>query len=314
MPSSPLRPFRAAILLAVAACSSGAQGHGAHDHAHGTAIAPNAVARAQLDSARRAVASLATPEAARAAGYRPVFGQVPLQGEHWVRGDLVLGGTADLARPPVLMFAPVAGRPVLVGAAYAYIRPVGPAPPALFDADPAIWHEHRRLAGRRDRTLQMMHAWFIDAPDGPFARYNPWLPFLAADVAPPTREALADSATAARERRLGLALAATVTPPLVFELLERQAAPALRDSIRAHRAAMTALLPPLGEARRTGDAAAAARLADSVIVHGDAIVAALRAAAPQRPMAARLVDRTVDEFMGRGHGIEEELEALLGGP
>jgi hypothetical protein len=308
-----VRPLRAALLLAAAACSSGAQGHGAHDHAHAT-VAPNATALAQLDSARRAVASLSTPEAARAAGYRPVFGQVPLQGEHWVRGDLVLGGAADLARPPVLMFAPVAGKPVLVGAAYAYIRPVGSAPPALFDADPAIWHEHRRLAGRRDRTLQMMHAWFVDAPDGAFARYNPWLPFLAADVAPPTRASLADSVSGARERRLGLALAATVTPPLVFELLERQAAPALRDSIRAHRAAVTALLPTLSAARRAGDAATATRLAETVMAHGDAIVAAVRRAAPQRPMAARLVDRTVDEFLGRGHGIEEELEALIGGP
>jgi hypothetical protein len=34
---------------------------------------------------------------------------------------------------------------------------------------------------------------------------------------------------------------------------------------------------------------------------------------PERPIARRLVDRTVDEFLGRGHGIEEELGALFGG-
>ena len=305
--------LRATLLLAIAACSSGAQVHAGHAHAHAV-VAPSATATMQLDSVRRAVASLATPDAARAAGYRPVFGQVPLQGEHWVRGDLVLGGAADLAKPPVLMFAPVAGKPVLVGVAFAYIRPVGSTPPALFDADPAIWHEHRRLAGRRDRSLQMMHAWFVDTPDGAFARYNPWLPFLAAGVAPPTREALADSATGARERRLGLALATTLTPPLVFELLERQGTPAMREANRVHRAAVTALLPALSAARRTGDTATAARLTDSTIAHADAIIASVRGVARGRAIAPRLVDRTVDEFMGIGHGIEEELEALLGAP
>jgi len=38
---------------------------------------------------------------------------------------------------------------------------------------------------------------------------------------------------------------------------------------------------------------------------------AYRDALPARPLARRLVDRTVDEFLGRGHGIEEELDALL---
>jgi hypothetical protein len=42
-------------------------------------------------------------------------------------------------------------------------------------------------------------------------------------------------------------------------------------------------------------------------------VAAYRDAAPGRPLVRRLVDRTVDEFLGRGHGIEEELGALFSG-
>ncbi|MCU0626428.1 MAG: hypothetical protein MUF21_08085 [Gemmatimonadaceae bacterium] len=284
----------------------------AHGASHAAApIALTARARAQLDSARRAATPFATPQAARAAGYRPVFGNVPLQGEHWVRSDLVLGETIDLARPPVLMFAPVRGVQTLVGAAYAYVRPAGSAPPALFDGAAAAWHEHPRLAGARGRTLQMLHVWFTDAPDGPFARYNPRLPFLATGLALPADAALADAASDTTTRRLALALASAETPPLLFELLERQATPAVRERVARERAAIRAAIPALATAERLRDDAGRRKATDTIIAHGDALVRALRAAMPARPIAARLVDRTVDEFMGRGHGIEEELEALL---
>jgi hypothetical protein len=284
----------------------------AHHGAPGDSL--TAAARAQLDAARRATAPFATPEAARAAGYRPMFGHVPLQGEHYVRVDRVLADTFDVERPSVLLFAPVEGRPTLVGVAYAFLHPTGAQPPAGFDgAGPGVWHAHDRLVQMPGRHLLMMHAWFVDAPDGPWARYNPRLPYLAAGLTPPTAAALADSAAGARARRLGLALASVQTPPLLFEWIARQGGDSLRVRLAPHQAAVAALVPRLAAAERAGDRAAHARLADEAIGHADALVAAYRGALPARPLVARLVDRTVDEFLGRGHGIEEELGALLAG-
>ena len=284
----------------------------AHAHEHGSPAAGplTAAARAQLAAVRRATAAYATPEAARAAGFRPVFGQGPLQGEHYVRVDRVLADTFDVERPSVLMFAPVDGRPTLVGVAYAMLHPVDAAPPAGFDGAGDVWHAHDRLVDVPGKHLVMMHAWFVDTPDGPFARYNPWLPYLATGLTPPSAAVLADSGSGDRARRLGLALASASTPPLVFEWLERQGGEALSARTGPHRAAIGALVPQLAAAERAGDHAAYDQLATEAIRHGEAIVAAYRAALPERPRVARLVDGTVDEFLGRGHGIEEELAAL----
>jgi hypothetical protein len=79
------------------------------------------------------------------------------------------------------------------------------------------------------------------------------------------------------------------------------------------RAAIAALVPRIVAAERAGDAPTRERLVDEAIDHGDALVAAYRDAAPERPLVRRLVDRTVDEFLGRGHGIEEDLGALFAG-
>jgi hypothetical protein len=286
--------------------------HAAHTSHEAAPAALTATARAQLAEARRATTPVATPEAARLAGYRPMFGHVPLQGEHWVRVDRVFADTFDVARPSVLMFAPVAGTPTLVGVAYAFLRPVGAPPPRGFDGADDVWHAHERLAPTPGRHLVMMHAWFADAPDGPFARYNPWLPYLAAGLAPPSARTLADSATGGQARRLGLALAIATAPPLVFEYAGREGGERTQAAVAPHRAALGALVPKLAAAERAGDAAARARLARAAIAHGDAIVAAYRDAVPARPLVQRLVDRTVDEFLGRGHGIEEELGALFG--
>jgi hypothetical protein len=288
-----------------------------HDDAHadGHAAPLTAAARAQLDTLRAVTAALATPDAARAAGYRPMFGHVPLQGVHYVRVDRVLADTFTVARPPVLIFAPVAGRDTLVGAAYAFLHPVGAPPPAGFDGTgPEVWHAHERLAPTPGRHLVMMHAWLVDAPGGPWARYNPWLPYLAAGLTPPSAAVLADSAGGRRARRLGLALASASTPPLLFEWAARQGGDALRARLAPRRAAVAALVPRIVAAERAGDAAARERLVDEAIGHGDALVAAYRDAAPGRPLVRRLVDRTVDEFLGLGHGIEEDLGALFAGP
>lgn len=287
--------------------------------AHGHAVARaadstptlTAAARAQLAEARRATAPLATPEAARAAGYRPMFGNVPLQGEHYVRVDLVMADSFDLARPSVLIFAPVKGTPTLVGAAYAFLRPVDAPPPSGFDGAADAWHTHERLSWVAGRRLVMMHAWFVAAPGGPFARYNPWLPYYSAGLTPPSPATLAEAASGERARKLGFALALATQPPLLFEMLEGQGGAKLRERTTPHRAALGALVPQLVSAERAGDRATYDRLAVDALGHADALVQLYRSAAPERPIVGRLVDRTVDEFMGRGHGVEEELEGLM---
>jgi hypothetical protein len=100
---------------------------------------------------------------------------------------------------------------------------------------------------------------------------------------------------------------------MLFQWIARQGGEALRTRVTAHQAAITALVPRLRAAERAGDAAERARLAAEAVRHGDALVAEYAAAAPERPVVRRLVDRTVDEFLGRGHGIEEEIGALFAG-
>jgi hypothetical protein len=311
--------FLVAMLLAVLLPARAPGALARADASRRPAVAPDSgvprisrAARAQLATARRATAELRTPEAAVAAGYRPMFGHVPLQGEHYVRTDLVAADSFDVARPLVLMFAPVDGTPTLVGVAYAYLHPIGAPPPVGFDGAADAWHSHERLARVPGRHLVMMHAWFVDAPGGPFARYNPWLPYYAAGLTPPAPSAPA-AVSDIGARKLGLALAVAITPPMLFELVEARGGPAVRQRAATARLAITTLVPRLAAAERAGDRAAYARLAADVVRHGDALVQLHRDAAGDHALARRLVDRTVDEFLGRGHGVEEELEQLLRG-
>src|SRR5437868_6258927 len=56
----------------------------AMDHDHMTMPATlSQHTKDQVAIAKRVAADLDSPEKARAAGYRPRFGDVPLQGEHW---------------------------------------------------------------------------------------------------------------------------------------------------------------------------------------------------------------------------------------
>ena len=289
--------------------------HGAHgSHGAPAPVALTATARRQLEDARRAVAAYTTPAAARAAGYRPVFGQVPLQGEHYVRTDLVLNGAFDVERPSVLMFAPVNGTPTLVGLAYAFLQPNdAPAPRGFDGLGPDVWHAHDGLVPVPGSRLTMMHVWLTETPEGPFARYNPWLPYRAVGLTPPSAATLADSAAAEPARRLGYALALATQPPMLFDLMARRGSDTLRTEAAARRAALEALVPRLVSAERAGDRAAFARLAEQAVKEAEGFTAAYRHAAGAGSLGARLVDRTVDEFLGRGHGVEEELGALLSG-
>src|SRR5262252_655358 len=94
---------------------------GAQTHTH-SATPPTPAAARQIEQVRKAAASFSTPDRARAAGYEPALGWIPMMGTHWVHGPRMLKGkdAVTLTEPSQLMFSPVDGKETLVGVAYAY--------------------------------------------------------------------------------------------------------------------------------------------------------------------------------------------------
>lgn len=120
-------------------------------------------------------------------------------GEHWIRVGLLFDGKLDVQRPEVMTYASVAGRPTLLGVAYALPLLKGDRPPT-WPAGRAAWHDHFRTvedetvlpphhmsgpAGDGSR-IAMVHAWvWLPNPDGIFAADNWALPYLRVGLAAP---------------------------------------------------------------------------------------------------------------------------------
>jgi len=161
-----------------------------------SAQTPEFIARA-----RAGTAALRDPEAARAAGYRPVGPDFPGMGQHWIHTALILRSTPDPAQPPVLEYAELNGKLTLVGVAYAVLVNSDSAPASL-PVPASAWHFHsgtveeesflRAHAGVSHEMhtatgprLAVMHAWiWLDNPDGILATDNWALPYarLGLDV------------------------------------------------------------------------------------------------------------------------------------
>jgi hypothetical protein len=180
-------------------------------------------------------------------------------GVHWVNRQRTRDGF-DLMRPDHLMFSPVAGENRLVGVAYALREESDYDPPDGFDGEVDQWHDHPFLVPGSE-TLHMLHDWFVDSPDGPFAGHNLWLSFHAAGVTPPPVERLADPAVAAQIRSLAAALAIASVDPREGVLRERFATPELNARLETHRHAILALVPQLQEASVRNDVVTWDRLA-----------------------------------------------------
>jgi hypothetical protein len=271
----------------------------------GTAL--SAKAKAQIDSVRQAVARFANPVAAEDSGYQPVFGLVPLQGVHYVRPELIKNGTFDLTKPPVLMYAPVKGKPTLVGVAYAYEHPRAQPVPEGFDGPNDDWHAHDELSRDPNEHIVMVHLWLTDAPGGPFARYNPYLPYMAASLQRPSAtELIANTARGERARRFAFALAIATHPPQLFDLLETRGGNELTRVAYPHRRALMALVDSLDLAQKRGDKATYERLVTKTLTHSDALVAAYRGTV-RSPQAREFIGKALDELMGLGHEGHEAM-------
>lgn len=145
-------------------------------------------------TARTGTAPYRDVAVARAAGYRPVGPDFPGMGQHWVHPALILRDTLDPAAPPILEYAEIAGRPTLVGVAYAKLVRDATPPSGLPVPAPA-WHFHqgtveeesflRSHAGlhvdpghEREPRIAVLHAWiWLDNPDGLLATDNWALPY-----------------------------------------------------------------------------------------------------------------------------------------
>ena len=246
----------------------------------------------QIAAAKRAAAELDTPEKARAAGYRPRFGDVPLQGEHWTNPILVLKGTFDIDHPPMLMFAPVGGAQKLLGVAYAYSVKTGDPIPDGFDGA-AMWHEHPALS-LPGAKLVMTHVWFIDSPNGVFAHDNPTLAFMERGIGYPPDGWLDASTT----RKLALTL----------QLAQRPSAGASRaisgprnDSLVAvfarQRDEVDSMVPQLEAARKAGNRVAYKAVAIKIGDRSQEIIATVKQV-PVDPAARALLTKLIDEALG----------------
>ena len=214
----------AALAIAVLALPSPArsQDAGQHDadqagHSHaGTIVSCTDLAappwlglpdtdRARIAELRSALAGLASPEAARAAGYMPALGDIPGMGEHYVSLARMADGV-HVDAPDHLLFATINGEQQLVGTAYAFTDVPDTDEPIPFESDLARWHDHPQFAAE-GQTLHMLHVWFIPSSNGPFAGLNFWLPYRSAGITPPSACWMADEEDAQRIQRVSFALA-----------------------------------------------------------------------------------------------------------
>ncbi len=140
-------------------------------------------------------------------GFRRIGGDFPGMGEHWVHAGRLMASVVDPARPAILSYAAIGGRPALVGVAYAVpLRAGEPVPELPRDA----WHAHAGSVGEASflpshaghmadpgARIAVLHAWvWLENPAGTFATDNPALPFARAGIraeaaSPPALRALA---------------------------------------------------------------------------------------------------------------------------
>ena len=134
--------------------------------------------------------------AAVAAGYRRVGMDFPSMGEHWLNTSLLFLGRFDIAKPAMLSYATIEGRPVLTGVVYALLLKPGELPPPVLGGR-GVWHDHSGTldaesalpvhhGGMSDTSAMrfvVLHAWVgIPNPAGLFEADNWALPYARAGI------------------------------------------------------------------------------------------------------------------------------------
>jgi hypothetical protein len=142
-----------------------------------------------IERARQATERFKDINVAVAENYVKIGPDFPAMGEHWVKGELIMKGELDPARPAIVTYATLNGVPALTGAVYAITLRAGESPPVIPNG--AQWHDHvgtideesllfghDREAGGEELRLVVMHAWiWVPNPSGTFATDNWALPF-----------------------------------------------------------------------------------------------------------------------------------------
>ncbi len=196
--------------------------------------------RQQMASLQQQMSVLNTPEAAKAAGFMPVLGDIPGMGVHWVHAAR-MADPVDINAPDNLMFASIDGKDQLVGAAFTFYDVPDTNEPLPIDSELAKWHDHPQFAPE-GQTLHMLHIWFVPSSNGPFAGLNFWLPFRTAGIAVPSSCWMADEADSERIQIVSFAL----VPPQRFG---RGAA----QQVEAPRPERTQMIAALDSAARAMD-------------------------------------------------------------
>lgn len=288
-----------------------------------------AAADTVLAAARSSVAAIKDTAAARAAGYKPIEelgipNQNPFQGKHWYKG-----ANADtlrevrLATPSFIMFSPVNGTLQRIAVAYSTrLRLPTPIPAALGPDSAAMWHVHVLCTFQRPegplvdqipdtaacrarggepfpRKTVMVHVWTdVTNPEGVYGHDNPALPYLAVGLSANAQAPLHDPARSRDARALAMALGETygmrIEEATLLERVNTNAA--LADSLRAHRAAITALLPALRQADRANDASAFDRVAQSMRAEEERLIQIYQLMA-RNPDEAALMRRDYEQTL-----------------
>lgn len=150
------------------------------------------------DSAAQATGLFHDLDAARAAGYRRIGTDFPGMGEHWLHVPTLLSGQLNPAQPTMLAYAPIAGRPTLIGIGFV-LTSDGESLPTWAPGWPDAWHEHSGLLSAEsgvgaDRApvsasgtrVWVLHVWTeLANPEGRFSADNWALPFARAGVSAP---------------------------------------------------------------------------------------------------------------------------------
>ena len=191
--------------------------HGDHGHAHmGPAVSCTNMAnppwnglsekdKQRFSNLHQDLSGLNTPESAIAAGFFPALGDIPGMGIHYVNLSMGLDKDYNIDLPNQLLFSPIDGEEKLVGAAYAFVDVPDTDVQLPFESEFASWHDHPQFANDGE-TLHMLHVWFVDSSNGPFAGLNFWLPYRTADIEIPNPCWMEEEEIADRIRKVSFAL------------------------------------------------------------------------------------------------------------